>query len=189
MAIMIFSGVGAMAQDLENTKPLTPKEQIAKLVNEIQLDEEFVDNLKSNDQDLFCMAVNNYYEARGEGLHGKIAVSEVVVNRSAHPGYPDTPCEVVKQSVIRDGAKVCQFSWVCTRGVHAPKVKEGTTNHMEWYQSVLAAIIVYHNNFSGVAKGATHFYSHRSVTPSWSNNGTMTHISKVGNHTFLKLKR
>jgi N-acetylmuramoyl-L-alanine amidase len=189
MVAMIFLGTGVYAQEVENGKPLSTKEQIAQLVNEIQLDEEFVENMKATNQDLLCLAVNNYYEARGEGLQGKIAVSEVVVNRSSHPAYPNTPCEVVKQSSVRSGTKVCQFSWVCTRGVQAPKVKEGTANHVEWYQSIMAAIIVYHNNFSGVAKGATHFYSHRQVTPAWSNNGTMIHISKVGNHTFLKLRR
>lgn len=179
----------AFASDAEenNTKPLTTKEQIAKLVEEIQLDDAYVENLSKTDSDIFCMAVNNYYEARGEGLNGKIAVSEVVVNRSNHPAYPNSPCGVVKQASVRDGLKVCQFSWVCNRGVKAPAVgKEGSVNHREWYQSIVAAIIVYRNQFSGVAKGATHFYLHKSVSPVWSRNGSMTFVTREGNHTFLK---
>lgn len=187
--MIVLMGNVAIADELDPAKPLTTKEQIAQLVSEIQLDDEFVVNLKNNDQELFCLAVNNYYEARGEGIQGKIAISEVVMNRSEHPAYPDSPCAVVKQSSIREGTKVCQFSWFCVRGLQAPKVKEGTSNHKEWYQSIVAAIIVYQNNFSGVAKGATHFYSHNQVTPVWSTNGTMTMTSRVGNHTFLKSKR
>ena len=44
---------------------------------------------------IMCLALNIYYEARSEPLAGKIAVSEVVLNRVADTRYPNTICEVV----------------------------------------------------------------------------------------------
>ena len=46
----------------------------------------------------YCMAQNIYYEARGESLKGKQAVGNVVLNRVAHPKYPDTVCGVVYEA-------------------------------------------------------------------------------------------
>ena len=37
---------------------------------------------------LRCMALNIYFEARGEPFLGKIAVGHVVLNRIAHSRYP-----------------------------------------------------------------------------------------------------
>ena len=66
-----------------------------------------------NVEETYCMALNIYYEARGEGWKGKAAVAHVVQNRVEHPKYPNTVCGVVLQSrkwkgrVIRDK---CQFA-------------------------------------------------------------------------------
>lgn len=52
---------------------------------------------------LDCLAKVVYYEARGEGEMGMLAVAWVVLNRVMHPNYPKTICEVVYQKK--------QFSW------------------------------------------------------------------------------
>ena len=52
------------------------------------------------------------HEARGEPIPAQIAVAKVVVNRVAHPRFPNTVCDVIKQGgeTPRD---MCQFSWWC----------------------------------------------------------------------------
>lgn len=50
-----------------------------------------------------CLAMNLWFEARGEGIDGMFAVAEVTQRRVEHPAWPDTYCEVVYQD--------WQFSW------------------------------------------------------------------------------
>ena len=54
-------------------------------------------------QELGCLAMNIYHEARGEPVKGKLAVAAVTMNRVKAKYYPDTVCEVVWQRK--------QFSW------------------------------------------------------------------------------
>ena len=69
-----------------------------------------------NVEEMYCMSLNIYYEARGEDWKGKASVAHVVQNRVAHPKYPNTICGVVLQArtwnerPIRD---MCQFAWYC----------------------------------------------------------------------------
>lgn len=44
-----------------------------------------------------CMALNLYWEARSEGREGMLAVGWVVLNRVAHPKFPNTVCGVIQQ--------------------------------------------------------------------------------------------
>lgn len=46
-------------------------------------------------REVTCLALNIYYEARGEPLSGQQAVAEVTMNRVASPRFPNTVCEVV----------------------------------------------------------------------------------------------
>src|SRR6185295_3094726 len=64
-----------------------------------------------------CLAAALYYEARGEGLRGQMAVAEVVVRRAHTPGYPRSVCGVVYQG-NPGGATSCQFSWACNGDMH-----------------------------------------------------------------------
>src|SRR5512138_1998327 len=49
------------------------------------------------DEQLHCLALAMYFEARTEGPEGMRAVGWVVLNRIAHDEFPATPCEVVRQ--------------------------------------------------------------------------------------------
>lgn len=45
-----------------------------------------------------CLAQAMYYEARGEGLNGQVAVANVVINRATFPGYfPNSLCGVISE--------------------------------------------------------------------------------------------
>ena len=62
------------------------------------------------DDPLTCLARALYWEAKGNPEAEKAGVAHVVLNRLAHPGFPNTVCEV-----ITDGSEQgpCQFSWWC----------------------------------------------------------------------------
>ena len=71
-----------------------------------------------------CLARAVYFEALAEGRAGMEAVAAVVLNRIAHPEFPDTVCEVVQ-----DGGETppCQFSWWCDGKSDQPDDAEGYT--------------------------------------------------------------
>lgn len=58
-----------------------------------------------------CLTAAIYYEAASEPDQGQRAVAQVVLNRVAHPAYPNTVCGVVYQGSERTTG--CQFSFTC----------------------------------------------------------------------------
>ena len=50
--------------------------------------------------ELECLALNIYHEARGEDINGQVAVSQVVMNRVDSNYFPSTVCDVIKQAKI-----------------------------------------------------------------------------------------
>ena len=63
----------------------------------------YADNvrIKATDE-IECLALNIYHEARSESLAGQFAVADVVMNRVAHKRYPNTICGVVKHAVMSE---------------------------------------------------------------------------------------
>ena len=59
---------------------------------------------------LHCLTTAIYYEAASEPDAGQRAVAQVVLNRVAHPTWPNSVCGVVYQGSERPG---CQFSFAC----------------------------------------------------------------------------
>ena len=64
-----------------------------------------------------CLAENVYFEARGQGQAGWVAVAQVTLNRVQDTRFPNTICEVVKQGLTYESGhpikNKCQFSWYC----------------------------------------------------------------------------
>lgn len=58
-----------------------------------------------------CLALNVYWESRGESPAGQAAVAHVTLNRVGAPSFPNTICGVVMQTGS-EGA--CQFVWWCS---------------------------------------------------------------------------
>jgi spore germination cell wall hydrolase CwlJ-like protein len=76
---------------------------------------QWVNNLAAHEgidqhSELACLSLAVYYEARGESHRGKMAVAEVVMNRTRSKRFPSTICEVLFQRG--------QFSFI--KGRHAP---------------------------------------------------------------------
>lgn len=68
--------------------------------------------LRVTEEEVYCLALNDYYEARGEPIEGRVAVAHVVVNRLRQQWQgASTVCEVVSYTV--NGR--CAFSWACNR--------------------------------------------------------------------------
>ena len=83
------------------------------------------------DRQKTCLAQNIYFEAGNQPFSGKLAVANVVLNRVESTQFPNTICEVVKQTKkYRESWKTgelipvrgqCQFSWFCDGKPDEPK--------------------------------------------------------------------
>ena len=134
---------------------------------------------QNSNQDLHCLALNIYHEARSESLAGQYAVADVVLNRVESRDYPNTICGVVYQAKMWEGHPVrdkCQFSWYCDGKSDTPQETDA------WYRSLMIAVnIVHQNKFRGLTEGATHYHTNY-VNPKW--NKSMDFIGRIGDHLF-----
>ncbi|WP_413205708.1 cell wall hydrolase [Rhodospirillum sp. A1_3_36] len=127
-------------------------------------------------QDMLCLALNDYWEARGETLRGRVAVAQVVMNRARDPRFPGTICDVVQENRTR-GKKGCQFSWYCDGKADKPVEKDA------WRSSILLAMSVLRrdNTINDPTDGAL-WYHNTSVTPGWARRLEKT--ARIGTHIF-----
>ena len=116
-----------------------------------------------------CLALNIYYEARGEPSDGQYAVAEVTMNRRAARGYPNTVCEVVYQRAA--------FSWTDYSTVLAPPAGP------EWERAQRIAEAVYYQKRLPTLQGAL-FYHATYVSPDWSKE--RRRITRIGRHVFYR---
>lgn len=161
-----------------------------------------------DNQQLFCMAQNIYFEARAEGWEGKQAVAHVVQNRIRDPRFPKTPCAVIQEGRhveswrTRGDATVapeqrqyiprrnqCQFSWYCDglKDIIWVQLRDGTpieANRTAWRDSVRIAWQVMQGQLRDNTGGALYYYAHNLVYPSWADHKQQTRV--IGDHTFLK---
>ena len=121
-------------------------------------------------QQIQCLTRNAYFEAGNQSMKGKIAVTNVVMNRANDKRFPKTPCGVVYQRTKR----VCQFSWVC-------EGRKQVRSQRQFAESREAAVNVYLNNVGDVTNGAK-FYHADYVNPRWN----LRRIMKIGDHIFYK---
>jgi N-acetylmuramoyl-L-alanine amidase len=125
-------------------------------------------------QDLHCLALNIYWEARSESMNGQLAVAAVTMNRVRNERFPDTVCEVVKQGGWQR-LHQCQFSWWCDGKHDEPKEVEA------WRRAQFLARLVYAGVSGDPTKGAL-WYHADDVNPYW---GAVTRATtKIGRHVF-----
>jgi spore germination cell wall hydrolase CwlJ-like protein len=124
--------------------------------------------------ELHCLALNIYFEARSESAQGQYAVGHVVMNRVAHQGFPNTICGVVKQGGEKQLNR-CQFSWWCDGRPDRP------VNRFAWLKSLSKAYEVYIGHVKDPTFGAL-WYHADYVSPKWSKALTM--VTKIGQHMF-----
>ena len=122
--------------------------------------------VKATNAELLCLAKNIYYEARGEPMHGKIAVAQVTLNRVTHrTEFQSSICGVVYAKH--------QFSW--TMGQY----REPRGEAWREAQAIAKAVII----------GTVHlpdfkalYFHNLTVKPQW--NKTKELVARIGNHIF-----
>lgn len=125
-----------------------------------------------------CLATAIYFEARGESVHGQLAVAQVVMNRVRSSLYPDTICGVVYQGQLRRTG--CQFSFTCDGRADVPKDKE------KWRKAnELAKRVTDGESWLGDIGRATHYHANY-VKPRWQRE--MNRIKQVGRHIFYRIR-
>lgn len=127
------------------------------------------------DQDLHCLALNIYHEARSEPLSGQLAVAQVTLNRVASESFPHSVCEVVKQGGQKRNR--CQFSWWCDGKSDQP------TEMKAWQKSLDLGRRVLAEQVSDPTDGAL-FYHATYVSPKWSRSFQRT--AQIGRHLFYR---
>ncbi len=119
--------------------------------------------------ELRCLALNVYFEARSEPLAGMFAVAAVTLNRVRSPRYPDSVCGVVWQPR--------QFSW--THDEHPDQPRETDA----WEDALWIARVTYEFSHPSNVGKAVHFHA-AYVTPPWSRK--RTRITRIGRHIFYE---
>ena len=128
---------------------------------------------------ILCMAVGIFFEARGEGVEGQIAVGHVILNRVKDSRYPNNVCDVVYQARKKDGKIVkhkCQFSFYCDG--HPERVSDHTA--FFWAKTIASFVVA---GLPDPTNGATHYHTTR-VNPEWKIN--KVHTRTIGNHIFYR---
>ena len=141
-------------------------------------------------QDVSCLALNIYHEARGQSIAGQIAVGQVTLNRVKDNRFPNTICEVVMQGPHRASWKGtgdmipvrhrCQFSWYCDG--KSDKIKQ----RKAYNQIVSLSQILIDQDMIDITSGATHYHAYY-VSPAWAQKKKRT--TKIEDHIFYKWDR
>jgi len=138
--------------------------------------------------EMWCLAQNIYYEARGSNRADRMAVADVVINRVQHTYYPNTICEVVKQGKKKPSWKdpnkmvmvrnACQFSWYCDGKADIPQDMDAWVEAQQ-----IAYNMLIHSDARGVTEGATHYHADY-VSPSWAKDFHL--VGRIGVHIFYR---
>jgi spore germination cell wall hydrolase CwlJ-like protein len=138
--------------------------------------------------EMWCLAQNIYYEARGSNRADRVAVADVVLNRVEDTRYPNTICEVVKQGKQKPSWKdptvmvmvrnACQFSWYCDGKADDPKDLDSWVDSQQ-----IAYNIITWNDGRGLTEGSTHYHADY-VKPEWARE--MQLVGRIGVHIFYR---
>lgn len=157
--------------EVENNKTINKKkviqplqkEEIKKTTKELLLE-------KMSKKELFYISHCVEVEAEGEGLNGKIAVANVLINRKNSNKFPNSFEEIVTQKN--------QFS-----SYSSPKFK-GKKVTMETFEAINLAL-----NGKNLVGNSTYFCNLKLCQDSWFTRATtIKKVTKINHHTFFALK-
>lgn len=122
-----------------------------------------------SEQDIACLALNVYHEARNQPPEGQLAVAHVTLNRLAESPAPTTLCEVV----YRPGV----FSWTSDPElVDSPPAEAAA---WELAQRIAREAIA--DRRADPVAGSTFFHA-VSVSPYWASR--FVRVRQIGDHIF-----
>lgn len=121
-----------------------------------------------SNRELRCLALNVYWESRGQPLKGQAAVAHVTLNRAADSRFPRTVCGVVYQG--------CQFGWTCDSRTNDP------AEDAAWDE----ALAVARRAAAGERDptGGALYFHHVQERPQWVR-GHYGHRVVIGQHVFF----
>ncbi len=123
-----------------------------------------------------CLTAAVYYEAASEPDQGQRAVAQVVLNRVAHPSFPNTVCGVVYQGSERSTG--CQFSFTCDGSLARVPSK------FFWERARQVADQALSGYVESTVGLATHYHTN-AVHPYWAPS--LHFITTIGAHRFYSL--
>jgi hypothetical protein len=126
---------------------------------------------------LHCLAAAIYYEAASEPDVGQRAVAQVVLNRVAHPAYPNTVCGVVYQGSERRTG--CQFTFTCDGSLARQPSRLFWDRAMNVARAALAGYVY------SPAGLATHYHTVQ-VNPYWAPS--LNYLGTIGAHRFYSFR-
>ena len=138
----------------------------------MRLDNSGVDRTRA----LECLTAAIYYEAASEPDQGQRAVAQVVLNRVAHPSYPNTVCGVVYQGSERSTG--CQFSFTCDGSLAR------LPSRFFWSRARDVAASALSGYVEPSVGLATHYHTN-AVHPYWAPS--LHFITSIGAHRFYSL--
>ena len=124
---------------------------------------------------LRCMTQAIYYEAASESDAGQRAVAQVVLNRVAHPTWPNSVCGVVFEGSQRSTG--CQFTFTCDGSLNRQPSQSGWDRAQRVAARALAGEV-----YEPIGL-ATHYHTNW-VNPYWAK--TLDHIGTIGAHRFYR---
>lgn len=142
-------------------------------------------NFRAHADEVGCLALNIYHEARNQPLVGKLAVGLVTLNRVKDVRFPNTICGVVYQGSYSNNAPIknrCHFSWWCDGKSDKPK------DLQSWHNSLDLSQKLYEGFFDGLnlVRGATHYHA-TYVTPYWAYKKKKVKI--IADHVFYRWEK
>jgi spore germination cell wall hydrolase CwlJ-like protein len=124
---------------------------------------------------LKCLTMAVYYEAAREPDAGQRAVAQVVMNRVAHPAFPDTVCGVVFEGSERSTG--CQFTFTCDGSLDRKPVPAF------WDRAQKVALAALDGAVYARVGLATHYHT-LQVHPGW--DARMADAATIGAHRFFR---
>lgn len=121
-----------------------------------------------SNRELRCLALNVYWESRGQPLKGQAAVAHVTLNRAASASFPRSICGVVYQG--------CQFGWTCDGRSNTPDDEAAWEEAQEVARQAAAGE-------RDPTDGALYFH-HVQERPQWAR-GRYGHRIVIGQHVFF----
>lgn len=125
-------------------------------------------------QQIECLALNIYWEAKSEPLLGQLAVAAVTLNRVNHPGFPPTICGVVQQGA-ESRRYQCHFSWWCDGKDDTPRERDA------WRHALALAAAAVFTGVPDPTRGAL-WYHASYVRPNWADE--KQEVARIGAHIF-----
>lgn len=127
------------------------------------------------DEQLRCLALNVYWEARGRPLESQAAIAHTTLNRVANPDFPGTLCAVVQQGGELRGQ--CQFGWWCDGKGDEPQ------NAESWCEALAVARQARADPAADPTGGALYFH-HHGRDLAWTEK--LQPLGRIGKHVFYK---